>query len=210
MIIIGIDPSMKATGICAWDLDLGPTAVEVVRLSRAGHTQADSIAVLRRLVGDAEWAVALEQPPPVKRGFRNAPSAAHQHWKDAIDLLAREQAAERGVRYRKPDVRHPLPHQWRKPLGLPTRGGRDHLKARAIAYVREALAPRYLFLSLGNTERGDDEAEAICIASWLASLIGWERRMEAGAERWGVPKDLRPKKTLAKPTTRPRRTKGAA
>ena len=209
MIILGIDPSQKATGICAWDLDIGPTAVEVVRLARAGHTQADSIAVLRRLVGDAEWAVALEQPPPVKRGLRNAPSAAHQHWKDAIDLLAREQAAARGVRYRKPDVRHPLPNQWRKPIGL-TRGGRDYLKARAIAYVRDALAPRYLFLSLGDTDRGDDEAEAVCIASWLASVIAWEQRAAAGAERWGVPAEMRPGKTLAKPTTRRGRTKGAA
>lgn len=207
MIILGIDPSMKASGVCAWDLERGPRSVEIVRLSRAGHTQADSIAVLRSLVGAQSWVVALERPPPVKRGIRQAPSAAHQHWKDAIDLLAREQAAETGTRYRKPDVRHPLPQEWRAPLGLPTRGDREYLKARAIERVRHVLAPTYPVLARDVT---DDEAEAVCIASWLATVIAWERRTAEVSERWGVPAENRPAPILAKPTRRARRTKGAA
>lgn len=207
MIILGIDPSQKASGVCAWDLDLGPTAVEVVRLSRAGHTQADSIAVLRSLVGAQSWVAAIEKPPPVKRGLRQAPSAAHQHWRDAIDLLAREQAFEGGWRYRKPDVRHPLPQQWRAPLGLPTRGDRERLKACAVEHVRRVLAPTYPVLARDVT---DDEAEAVCIASWLATVIVWEQCAAEAAERWGVPAENRPAPLLAKPTRRARRTKGAA
>lgn len=185
-VVVPIDPSEACTGLGAWEMGVGPIALTTVRLTRAGYTQADSIATLDALIGDAEWVAVCERPPPTKFGFRQAPVAAYRHWLDAITLLARQRCARAGVRYRAPLILKPDPNLWRRDSGLPTRGRgesraakRDNLKANSIALAKRILAetPGRLGTTVVDGQPfdlvalGDDAAEALILGAWGATEL---------------------------------------
>lgn len=159
--VLAIDPSARGSGVAlieprsddgparflsGWTFDLEKVA------------EQDVLQTLDDALGERFWLGAIERPYN-----RRGPAFGFRWWRTACTRLARRRAKAAGVRFRHPAVLLPFHQQWRAPLGLPTQGSRDFLKAVALARAR-AVA--------GHEFDSDDAAEAALLgftaATWAA------------------------------------------
>lgn len=221
--VIAIDPSMTSTGVAVWlcyNVDApSPVSARSALVSAAdrrcvlatssSYRKSSGFGALESAIRDAVhpsyvWIAVIERPPYAKHGVRAAPVEAEHRWVEWIERLARERAAEQGVRYRVPTIVRPDPSMWRAPIGLPTRGvgatplaRRIDLKDKACALVRHE-AQRTNSAVLLEASIDDDASEAALIGLWaMRCVVPFDRFLtktryrgrtttKAEALRWAV------------------------
>ncbi len=192
-LVVGVDAADVA-GVAAWEVTDDPVRLDAreganfvaaltVRRDRAGFTEADAIALVDELLGEAVWMAVVEKPFGVATAWINGrkvkrgtpPTAAHDFWCRVLDLVARRRAQRAGRAFRTLVLVKPTAGSWRSPLGVATSGD---VKASAVAWLHR----------LGVAVPEHNAAEGACIAAYGARLARGSVIVAPGAKpqamRW--------------------------